>query len=99
MSLYKIEPQMVYRAGVMVDHKPETLPAGFQYVKFEGGKYSRFVLTGSYSNLPEACGKVFKTVAETKMAVRDDFFIENYVNDPKVTPEDQLKTEILIPTK
>jgi len=99
MSLYKIEPKMIYRAGVVVSSKPENLPTGFQYIKFEGGKYARFVLTGSYANLPEACGKVFEIVEKTKMPVREAFYVENYVNDPRVTPEDQLVTEILIPTK
>jgi len=37
-------------------------------------------------------------VTEQKIQVRDDFNIENYVNDPKTTPEDQLITEILVPT-
>ncbi len=99
LSLYKVEPQMLYRAGVAVDSKPESLPAGLKYEKFEGGKYARFVLTGPYSNLPEACGRVFEIVGQSKMPVREDFFIENYVNDPKTTPEDRLITEILIPTK
>ncbi len=99
MSLYKVEPKMLYRAGVVVDAKPTHLPPDFQYMKFEGGKYSRFILKGSYSNLPEACGRVFEIVEQSKMPVRDDFFIENYVNDPKTTSEDQLITEILIPTK
>lgn len=99
MSLYRIQPQMIYRAGVSLDAKPASLPPGFQYTQFAGGSYSRFVLTGSYANLPEACGKVFDIVARTKMPLRDDFYIENYVNDPKTTPEDQLITEILIPTK
>jgi len=31
--------------------------------------------------------------------MRDDFCIEHYVTDPRVTPEDQLVTHILIPTK
>jgi effector-binding domain-containing protein len=31
--------------------------------------------------------------------VRDDFAIENYMNDPRATPEDQLITHILIPTE
>ena len=46
-------------------------------------------------NLPEACGRVFLIVAEKKIPQRDDFCIENYVNDPRTTPEDQLITEIL----
>ena len=76
----------------------QNLPEGLQYFKFNGGKYSRFVVTGPYSNLPEASGRVFQIVAEQKIGVRDDFNIENYVNDPRTTPEDQLITEILIPT-
>ena len=97
MSLYKVQPQMLYRAGVVVDAKPEALPPGMGYLKFEGGKYARFTLVGPYSQLPEACGKVFETVEKTQMPVREGFFIENYTNDPKVTPEDKLITEILIP--
>lgn len=97
MSLYKMDPEMVYRAGFVVDTKPEKIPDGFKYEKLNGGAYSKFVLTGSYSNLPEACGKVFETVDQLKISIRDDFFIENYVNDPSTAKEDQLVTEILIP--
>jgi DNA gyrase inhibitor GyrI len=97
MSLYKVEPK-IYRAGVALDAAPTDLPEGMQYTKFTGGNYVRFVLTGAYSNLPEACGRVFLIVAEKKIPQRDDFCIENYVNDPRTTPEEQLITEILIPT-
>lgn len=99
MSLYKINPTMIYRAGAQVESKPDKLPAGFSYEKFEGGKYARFVLTGSYAQLPEACGKVFEIVKQMNLKVREGFFIENYVNDPKTTPEDKLITEILVPTE
>jgi DNA gyrase inhibitor GyrI len=97
MSLYKVPPK-IYRAGVSVAAAPLKLPEGLQYFRFDGGKYSRFVVTGPYSNLPEASGRVFQMVSEQKIQVRDDYNIENYVNDPKTTPEDQLITEILIPT-
>ncbi len=97
MSLYKVAPQ-IYRAGVALATAPRDLPEGLAHEKFPGGKYSRFVLTGSFSNLPEACGRVFQIVAETKIPLRDDFGIENYVSDPHTTPEDQLITEILVPT-
>ena len=36
-------------------------------------------------------------IQQTKLPLRDDYFIENYVNDPRTTPEDQLTTEILVP--
>ena len=97
MSLYKTEPK-IYRAGVSVASPPKDLPEGLEYTKFKGGKYSRFVLTGSFSNLPEASRRVFQIVAEKKIQLRDDYCIENYVNDPRTTPEEQLITEILVPT-
>ena len=97
MSLYKIGPK-IYRAAVAVTAEPKNLLENMRYEKFKGGRYSRFVLIGSYANLPEASGRVFEIVAEKKIQMRDDFCIENYKNDPRTTPEDQLVTEILIPT-
>jgi len=95
--LYKTGPK-IYRAGVAVTVEPKNLPENVRYEKFKGGKYSKFVLTGSYANLPEASGRVFGIVAEKKIQMRDDYCIENYTSDPRTTPEDQLVTEILIPT-
>jgi hypothetical protein len=37
-------------------------------------------------------------VSDQKIPLRDDFNIENYVNDPRTTPEAELVTQILIPT-
>lgn len=96
-SLYKCGPQ-VYRAGLSLSAPPQNLPEGMGYEVFPGGKYSRFLLTGPYSDLPAASGRVFEIVAEKKIQQRDDYCIENYINDPRSTPEDQLLTEILIPT-
>jgi len=96
MSLYKTGPK-VYRAGFALAGPPVDLPHGLAYEKFNGGKYARFVLTGPYSDLPAASGAAWNTVSEKKIAVRDDFAIENYMNDPRVTPEDELITHILIP--
>jgi DNA gyrase inhibitor GyrI len=97
MSLYKVAPQ-IYRAGVALAAPPNNLPGGLEYERFKGGKYSRFVLTGPYSDLPEASGRVFQIVSEKKIQLRDDYCIENYVTDPRTTPEQQWVTEILIPT-
>jgi DNA gyrase inhibitor GyrI len=97
MSLYKMNPN-VYRAGFVVAEKPAEVPAGLQYELFEGGKYSRFVLTGPFSDLPAATRRVFEIVAQRGTMLRSDFCIESYVSDPRTTPEDKLITEILIPT-
>lgn len=98
LSLFKPDPKkMTYRAGVGVAVKPTELPKGASYTFFDGGRYCCFVLTGPYSDLPQACGRVFEIVAEKKIRLRDDFCIEHYVNDPKTTPEVELITQILVP--
>ena len=97
MSLYKMGPK-VYRAGFSLAAPPVDLPEGLTAEEFPGGKYSQFVLIGPYTDLPAASGRVWNIVAEKKIPVRDDFAIENYVNDPRSTPEDQLETHILLPT-
>jgi effector-binding domain-containing protein len=97
MSLYKMGPSL-YRAGFSLAAAPQELPEALQYELFPGGKYSRFVLTGPYSNLGRASGRVWDIVSETGIALRDDFAIEHYLNDPSVTPAEQLRTEILVPT-
>jgi DNA gyrase inhibitor GyrI len=97
MSLYKTNPN-TYRAGFVVAEKPASVPEGLQYELIGGGRYSRFVLTGPYSDLPAATGRVFEMVTQRGMNLRSDFCIESYVNDPRTTPEEKLITEILIPT-
>jgi len=96
MALYKM-PQ-IYRAGFSIAAPPVKLPEGLKYERFPGGKYVRFELTGPYDNLPQASGRAWATIAEKKIEVRDDFAIENYVNDPRTTPPEQLITHIMIPT-
>ena len=97
MALYKMGPK-IYRAGFSIAAPPVKLPEGVKYEKFHGGKYLRFELTGPYSDLPQASGRVWAIAGEKKIELRDDFAIENYVNDPKSTPPEKLITHIMIPT-
>jgi effector-binding domain-containing protein len=97
MTLYK-GGASIYRAGVALAAAPVDVPAPLQYEKLRGGKFTRFVLTGPYSDLPQASGRVWQLAGEKQINVREDFAIENYVNDPRTTPEAELITEILVPT-
>lgn len=97
LSLYRV-PTQVYRAAFALEAPPVELPGGLNYEHFAGGKYSRFVLTSPYTLLPQATGRVFEIVLERAIEQRDDYCIEHYLNDPRVTPAEDLKTEILIPT-
>lgn len=96
LSMYKRGPQ-IYRAGFAFDKPPASLPEGMNYELFPGGPYARFTLTGPYSQLGEASGRTWQMAKEQGLALRDDFNIENYVNNPKDTLPEALVTEILFP--
>ena len=91
------EGSMIYQAGVCVASKPSDVPKGLQYKKIEAGKYAQFLLSGAYSQIWIAFSQIFRALAESSVRLREEYCIENYINDPKVTPEDQLQTQILIP--
>ena len=97
MALYKMGPK-IYRAGFSIAAPPVKLPEGLKYEEIHGGKYVRFEVTGPYDQLPKVSGRVWEIVGEKKLEVRADFAIENYVNDPRTTPPEQLITHILVPT-
>lgn len=97
LALYK-PAELEYRAGVSIGAKPRKLPEGVDYFKYKGGRYSQFVLTGPYSELPEASRRVFEAVERLRLTVRRAYYIENYVTDPATTPEKKAITEILVPT-
>lgn len=91
------EDAMIYRAGVSLASEPAKLPGGLQHRAIPSGRYARLVLTGPYAQIWPAFDLVFKTLAEKKIELRPEFCIENYLNDPRSTPEDKLLTEILVP--
>lgn len=86
MSLYKMGPK-IYRAGVSLAAPPAKLRQDLSYMKFAGGKYSRFVLTGPYPNLGPATGRVMEIISQTELPLRDDYFIENYVTTQERRPK------------
>jgi DNA gyrase inhibitor GyrI len=88
----------IYRAGFMLAAPPVDLPAELTYEKMNGGKYTRFTLTGPFDQLPEANSRAFGIVAEKKIPLRDDFNIEHYLTDPSTTPAAENITAILLPT-
>lgn len=91
------EDSMIYQAGVGCAEAPQKLPEGLQLRAIKSGKYARFLLTGPYSQIWPAFDRIFKTLADNKVDLRPEFCIENYLNDPRMTPEDKLKTELLVP--
>lgn len=91
------EDNMIYQAGVSLNGQPEKLPGGMRHRSISGGKYARFMLIGPYTHIWMAFDQIFRQLAEKRVELRPEFCIENYLNDPRTTPEDQLKTELLVP--
>jgi AraC-like DNA-binding protein/DNA gyrase inhibitor GyrI len=91
------EETMIYQAGVAVTHEPGRLPHGLRHRSIESGRYARFLLTGPYAHIWTAFDRIFKALGEKRTRLRPDYCIENYLNDPRVTPEDRLQTELLVP--
>ena len=91
------EDTMIYQAGVALAQEPDRLPDGLQHRAIKAGNYARFLLIGPYSHIWMAFNRIFKELSEKRVPLRPEFCIENYLNDPRVTPEDQLQTELLVP--
>ena len=91
------EDTMIYQAGVALAHEPNKLPQGLHHRAIKAGKYAGFLLTGPYSHIWMAFDRIFKTLSEKRVTLRPEFCIEKYLNDPRVTPEDQLQTQLLVP--
>ena len=93
----KGDDAFIYQAGITLKSKPEKIPRSLQSRELEGGKYARFLLTGSYKQLPTAYPKAFSILKALQLELRDDFCVERYLNTPQETSEDRLETEILMP--
>ncbi|KAA6456964.1 AraC family transcriptional regulator [Acidobacteria bacterium AB60] len=91
------EEAMIYQAGIALAEIPGDLPSPLQRRTIKSGRYARFLLTGPYTQIWPAFDHIFKTLAEANVALRPEFCIENYLNDPRTTPEAQLQTELLVP--
>ncbi|MEI6729842.1 MAG: GyrI-like domain-containing protein [Pseudomonadota bacterium] len=87
----------IYQAGIMLKAKPAQLSDRLRYKSISRSNYASFTLLGSYSQLADTYPEIFMILDKTKLKIRSDFCIERYLNDPAEVPEDQLKTEILIP--
>lgn len=62
-------------------------------------KYACFLLTGSHENVWLAFEKAFEYIVKSDFELEDSPCLENYLDDPSITPQSELRTEILIPIK
>lgn len=96
-SRFILYPSSLYRACIALDTIPDSLPKELSIDSMPTGDYLVFTLTGSYEQLPTACGRVDEIVEESSFSPRKTWHMERYIGDPHTTPTDKLITEICIP--
>lgn len=93
------ENSHIYKAAISVPSKKEIHFSEFEHESISPQKYLKFVLKGSYLGIWAAFEKAFEIMDKNGHILGDGPCLENYINDPKETPEEELLTEILIPVK
>lgn len=88
-----------YRAAFSCPSKDFGSIQGLTTETIPAAKYAKFVLYGSYQNIGNAVEKAFQIITKGAYELDDAPCLENYLNDPTITPENELVTEILIPIK
>lgn len=81
--------------AVTKEVKPEG-EVGFKEI--EGGKFAIFLHKGPYENFQHTYDAIYKSwLPESGVELRNEPCFELYLNDPKKTKPEKLKTEIFIP--
>lgn len=91
------ENESIYQAGVILTAKMHHLPPDLSFRELHPGRFASFLLTGPYEQLGQSYQQIFAHWEKYKFKIRPEFCIENYLNDPKKTNPDELKTAIMIP--
>ena len=96
----KPESEMRSHAAVIIaDSFPKDVE-GLEYFDLAGGKYAIMQHAGPYATLGSAYEWLYgKWLPQSGEEPRDAPPIELYVNDPRNTPPDQLRTDIRLPLK
>lgn len=99
MDKSSTSPICHYGAGFSMPNNPQFKHKDLVRQVIPRMKYARFILKGSHENVWIAFEKAFQMVTQCDLELADSPCLENYINDPSITPVDELITEILIPLK
>lgn len=92
------DEKYVYRAGLFLNSALDNEIEGLETREVPGGKFAKFLLTGSYEKLPQAYPSATSQVTSAGLTLRNDaFFMEIYLNTYGTVPDEELLTEIYVP--
>lgn len=89
----------VYKVAVSAPKNKNLIFNELRKESLPEGKYLKFLLKGSYSGIWASFDRIFKYVNENSYELAEGPCLENYINDPNSTPEEDLLTELLVPIK
>jgi effector-binding domain-containing protein len=88
-----------YQAAVPVEREPKEPPKGdIEVGQAPTGKALKFVYRGSYDGMDTIYEAITEHLEEKRIEMHD-MFIEEYLTDPRTTPQDKLVVNIYVPTK
>lgn len=90
-------PQHHYKVALTIPPSRTLSIKGMIVESLPEQKYLKFLLRGAYQGVWPAFEHMFRYVTEHGYKLASQPCIENYLNDPNVTPESELLTELLIP--
>ncbi len=88
-----------YKAALSMPSNPNFEIEGLKKQVLPASKYAKFLLKGSYDNIWIAFDKAFEIIGQKGLELADLPCLENYLNNPEITPVEDLLTEILVPIK
>ena len=88
-----------FQVGVPVAETPKDPPKGdIAMAKSPEGPALKFIHRGSYDSMDSTYEAITNYLDEKKLDAKD-LFVEQYVTDPRTTPEDKLVIEVYVPIK
>lgn len=88
-----------FQAGVPIAEAPKEAPKGdISVATSPEGKALKFIHRGSYDSMDSTYEAITNYLDEKKLEAKD-LFVEQYVTDPRSTPEDKLVVEVYVPLK
>ena len=91
------DEKYIYQAGLFLNEGAGTEFPGLRFREIPSGKFARFHLYGTYSQLPHAYPLAISRLMENGIELRKEFSMEIYLNTPGNAKEEDLVTDIYLP--
>lgn len=93
-------PDFRYYAAAALTSDLNPAEPALEYIEIPAGRYARHCLHGPYTNISATVSAIFKRWLPASGYEADDRpVLEHYLNSPRDTAADALRTDLLIPIR